>query len=162
MSEQTLGRPETTFEVDGTTYLISNMGNGTKDPVELKSIGTRMACDSLSEITGQPVDLNADIKDTKSFISGNPIKVNCIEPMSQIAIDYLPEKFFEYKDNKNESIYSFYDRFSLNHDKTEILSGKNIKYIKIPWTIDRNYKDKKEKKRIINDYIRQSLKINEK
>lgn len=162
MTEQTIGRPESTFEIDGTTYMISNMGNGKKDPIELKSIGTRMACDSLEEITGQPVVLDADIKDTKNFISGRPVKVNCIEPMSRIAIDYLPEKFFKYKDNKNDSIYSFYDRFSLNHDKTEILSEKNINYIKIPWTVDSMYTDKKRKKKIINDYIKQTLKLNEK
>lgn len=161
MTEQTLGRPESTFEIDGTTYMISNMGNDKKDPTELRNIGTRMACDSLGEITGQPVILDASIKDTKSFISGNPIKVNCIEPMSQIAIDYLPERFFKFKDNTSESIYNFYDRFSLNHDKTEILSKKNIKYIKVPWTIDSNYPDKKQKKKIINDYIKQNLRLNE-
>ena len=161
MTEQTIGRPESTFEIDGTTYMISNMGNRKKDPVELKSIGTRMACDSLEEITGQPVDCDAEIKDTKNFISGNPIKVSCIEPMSKIAIDYLPENFFKYKDNKSDSIYNFYDRFSLNHNKTEILSKNNINYIKIPWTVDNKYKDKNQKKKIINDYIKQKLNINE-
>ena len=92
--ESTLGKQEAMFEFDGNTYVISNMGKTNMDPVDIKNVGSRISCDSLKDITGQKISLNHSVKETKSFISGNNLSVQCIEPFSGVAIDYLSKDFF--------------------------------------------------------------------
>ena len=49
-----MGKQEAMFEIDGNTYVISNMGSNKKsDPNNIKNVGTRISCDLLKEITGQ-------------------------------------------------------------------------------------------------------------
>ena len=117
-----LGKQEAMFEMKTEIHnVISNMGGGVKsDPANIKNLGTRLSCDLLKDITGQQISLNQGIQGTKSFLSGNKLSVDCIEPYSGIALDYLPEQFFYY-DNKgpNEDVYEFYDRVALNEYKKE-------------------------------------------
>jgi len=133
-----LGKQEAMFEMDGNTYVISNMGGSRKtDPVSLKNVGTRLSCDILKDITGQPVSVDQQIENTKSFISGNRLSVDCIEPQSGIAIDYLSEDFHKYSGGlPNKDVYEFYDRLALNQYKKEILSEGGINHMNIPYTID--------------------------
>ena len=136
-SEESLfGKQEAMFEVDGKTYIISNMGNNKTDPIGLRDVGTRISCDTLGEVTGQKIEINKPIDATKSFISGNKLSVECIEPLSGVAIDYLPREFYEYNQNGPRDIYEFYDRFALQTYKMDEFSQKNIKYVNIPWTAD--------------------------
>lgn len=138
--ESTLGKQEAMFEFDGNTYVISNMGRTNMDPGDIKNVGNRISCDSLKEITGQKISLNHTLKDTKSFISGNNLSVQCIEPFSGVAVDYLPKEFYDYTDNTtkgvNKDIYEFYDRMALNEHKNQEFSKKGIRYIRVPWIID--------------------------
>jgi hypothetical protein len=135
--ESTLGKQEAMFEFDGNTYVISNMGRTNTDPVDIKNVGSRISCDTLKEVTGQKVSLNHTVKDTKSFISGNNLSVQCIEPFSGVAVDYLSREFYEYTNKDvNKDVYEFYDRMALNEHKNEQLSQKGIKYIRIPWVVD--------------------------
>lgn len=129
---------EAMFEIDGNTYIISNMGSSKKtDPANLKNVGTRISCDILKDITGQQVMTDAEITGTKSFISGNKLAVECIEPYSGIAIDYLSKDFFSYKNGgPNKDVYEFYDRVALNEYKKESLINGGIKYVSIPYTVD--------------------------
>ena len=133
-----LGKQEAMFEMDGNTYVISNMGGASKaDPASIKNLGTRLSCDLLRDITGQQISLNQSIQGTKSFLSGNKLSVDCIEPYSGIALDYLPEQFYSY-DTKgpNEDVYEFYDRVALNEYKKENLMNGGIKYLNIPYKVD--------------------------
>ena len=135
--ESTFGKQEAMFEFDGNTYIISNMGKSNLDPVDIKNVGSRISCDSLKNITGQKISLNQNIKDTKSFISGDSLSVQCIEPFSGVAIDYLPKEFYEFNNRTiNKDVYEFYDRMALNEHKNEELTKRGIKYIKVPWVID--------------------------
>lgn len=135
--ESTLGKQEAMFEFDGNTYVISNMGKTNSDPIDIKNVGTRISCDMLKDVTGQNVSLNHNIKDTKSFISGNSLSVQCIEPFSGVAVDYLSKEFYEYNmGDINKDVYEFYDRMALNEHKNQELSQKGIKYIRIPWLVD--------------------------
>ena len=133
-----MGKQEAMFEIDGNTYVISNMGgSGKTDPSNIKNVGTRLSCDLLKDITGQPIALDQQIEGTKSFISGNRLSVECIEPYSGIAIDYLSKEFHEYNNKSpNKDVYEFYDRVALNEFKKETLTNGGINYISVPWTID--------------------------
>lgn len=133
-----LGKQEAMFEIDGNKYVISNMGGARKsDPAPIKNVGTRLSCDLLHNITGQRVSNGQDIENTSSFISGNKLNVDCIEPYSGIAIDYLPEDFHNYDGSPpNKDVYEFYDRVALNEFKKEKLNEIGIKYLTIPYTID--------------------------
>lgn len=137
-SQNSLMNQEAMFEIDGNTYIISNMGTSKKtDPTNLKNVGTRISCDILKDITGQQVITDAEIKGTKSFISGNKLSVECIEPYSGIALDYLSKDFYSYKNGgPNRDVYEFYDRVALNEYKKESLINGGIKYLSIPYTVD--------------------------
>ena len=144
--ESTLGKQEAMFEFDGNTYVISNMGKSNFDPVDIKNVGTRISCDSLKDVTGQKVSLNHNVKDTKSFISGNNLSVQCIEPFSGVAVDYLSKEFYEYSNKSiNKDIYEFYDRMALAEHKNQELSQRGIKYIRIPWLVDHCVKGRDDK-----------------
>ena len=144
--ESTLGKQEAMFEFDGNTYVISNMGKTNMDPVDIKNVGSRISCDSLKDITGQKISLNHSVKETKSFISGNNLSVQCIEPFSGVAIDYLSKDFYEYKNRDvNKDVYEFYDRMALNEHKNQELSQKGIKYIRVPWLVDHCIKGSDDK-----------------
>lgn len=135
--ESTFGKQEAMFEFEGNTYVISNMGKTNTDPVDIKNVGSRISCDTLKDVTGQKISLNHNIKDTKSFISGNNLSVQCIEPFSGVAVDYLSKEFYEYNDGGvNKDVYEFYDRMALNEHKNQELSKKGIKYIRVPWLVD--------------------------
>ena len=133
-----MGKQEAMFEIDGNTYVISNMGSNKKtDPSNIKNVGTRISCDLLKDITGQQIISDADITGTKSFISGNKLSVECIEPYSGIAVDYLPKDFYSFrKGGPNSDAYEFYDRVALNEFKKENLTNGGLKYLSIPYTVD--------------------------
>ena len=133
-----MGKQEAMFEIDGNKYVISNMGGTNKvDPVPIKNVGTRLSCDALNDITGQKILNNKEIENTTSFISGNKLNVDCIEPYSGIALDYLPEDFYKYDGSPpNNDVYEFYDRLALNTYKKEKLNEVGINYIPIPYTVD--------------------------
>ena len=133
-----LGKQEAMFEIDGNTYVISNMGGSSKkDPLPLKDIGTRISCDILTDVTGQRVLNNESIQETSSFISGNKLSVDCIEPYSGIAVDYLSKEFYRYNGKPpNKDVYEFYDRVALNQFKKEKLNESGIKYVTVPYTVD--------------------------
>lgn len=139
MSKNSLMNQEASFEIDGNTYVISNMGKSMKsDPDNIKSVGTRIVCDTLKDITGVNVAQDQDINGTKSFLSGNKLKVSCVEPFSGIAIDYMPKESFEYGRGSKHSkdVYEFYDRLALNQYKKEILNNGGLKYFTVPYTVD--------------------------
>lgn len=138
-----MGKQEAMFEIDGNTYIISNMGSNKKvDPVNIKNVGTRVSCDALKDITGQQIITDAGITGTKSFISGEKLSVDCIEPFSGIAIDYLPKDFYSYRNNgPNKDVYEFYDRVALNEFKKENLTNGGIKHLNIPYTVDHCFKN---------------------
>jgi len=140
-----MGKQEAMFEIDGNTYIISNMGNNKKvDPANLKNLGTRISCDLLKDITGQQIMTDASITGTKSFISGDKLSVECIEPYSGIAIDYLSKDFYSFKNGgPNKDVYEFYDRVALNEYKKENLVNGGIKYVNIPYTVDHCTKNSK-------------------
>lgn len=139
-----LGKQEAMFEIDGNTYIISNMGGSKKvDPPNIKNVGTRLSCDLLKDITGQQVTNDKGIEGTKSFISGDKLSVDCIEPYSGIAIDYLPKDFYSFKyGGPNKDIYEFYDRVALNEYKKENLLNGGIKYVSVPYVVDHCTKNK--------------------
>jgi len=140
-----MGKQEAMFEIDGNTYVISNMGlNKKSDPSNLKNVGTRISCDILKDITGQQIISDAGINGTKSFISGNKLSVDCIEPYSGIAIDYLPKDFYSFSNGgTNSDVYEFYDRVALNEFKKENLTNGGINYVSIPYTVDHCSKNSK-------------------
>lgn len=155
MSENSLmGKQEASFELDGNTYIISNMGNADhqKDPLSFKNIGTRITCDALRDITGQEVKVNPELDGTKSFISGHKLTADCVEPFSKTVIDYLPKEYYDFSNTKNnKDIYEYYDRIALNEYKKEKLLNLGYNYFTVPYKLDNdkgeisNVKDRKEK-----------------
>ena len=161
MSENSLmGKQEASFELDGNTYIISNMGNSEtqKDPLNFKNIGTRLTCDALRDITGQDIKQGEEIDGTKSFISGHKITADCVEPYSKTVIDYLPQEYYNTKNSKN--IYEYYDRIALNEFKKQKLNNMGYNYFSIPYTVD--YKSEsnpniKQRKDRIKEYMKHHI-----
>jgi len=71
------------------------------------------------------------------------LSVDCIEPYSGIAIDYLSKDFYSFRNGgPNKDVYEFYDRVALNEYKEENLINGGINYVNIPYTVDHCTKNK--------------------
>lgn len=158
-----LGKQEASFELDGNTYIISNMGNAEhqKDPLTFKNVGTRITCDALKDITGQDVKLNPELEGTKSFISGKKLSADCIEPFSKTVIDYLPKEYYDFTTTKNnKDIYEYYDRIALNEYKKQKLTNMGYNYFTVPYKIDHkdeNSRNIKERKDSIKTFMKEKI-----
>ena len=163
MSENSLLNQEASFELDGNTYVISNMGSAEhqKDPVSIKNVGTRLTCDALGDITGQEILKNKDLEGTKSFISGKKLNADCYEPYSKTIVDYLPKEYYDFKNTKhNKDVYEYYDRIALNEYKKQKLINAGYNYFSVPYNIDHtngvedNIKTRKDK---IKEYMKSKI-----
>jgi len=127
------------LKFDGERYVMdTSKQEKYSDPKTIRSLGSKLACDSLNELLGQKIKCDYKVPGTKSPNTGDPISVDCYESTLRVAIDYHPESFYEYDgiDRSNIDVYEFYDRLYLNEIKKEQLEILKNRYIEIPYTID--------------------------
>ena len=159
-------------EIDGMHYIIPTFTSIKSDPKDIKNIGSKLACESVGEILNQHVKHNMEIPGSKSFLTGNPLQVDCFDPSTKIMVDYNTENFYSFKgsDRYNKDFYEFYDRLALDSLKKEKIKELGYEYIEVPYTTDLCKKDEKtnriicnektsnsERKIKIKEYIRQQL-----
>jgi len=127
------------IEVDGQQYVVPDFTALEGDPKVIKSIGSKLVCDSLSELTGQKVKINRNIEGSRSLLSGNPLKVDCIDQSNGIAAGYKPYEFYMYegKNNLNKDVYEFYNRLALDASMKDTLGSLDVSYIDVPYTVDK-------------------------
>ena len=108
------------------------------DPRNVKTVGSKIACEALNDIVSQKIQMDVEINGTKSIYSGKPLTVDCFEPISRIGVDYNNYSFYNYDNNdpNNRDIYEFYERLHLNENKKEQFSYLGNKLIEVPYTVD--------------------------
>ena len=157
-------------EVDGQQYMVPDFTAFEGDPKIIKSIGSKLVCDSLNRITGAKIKINRNIEGSRSLLSGNPLKVDCFDPNNKIAAGYKPYEFYTYegKNNINNDIYEFYNRLAIDASMKDTLSEKDIIYLEVPYTVDKcekvngelkcsKFVDEKVRKKRIDNYLKHKL-----
>ena len=126
-------------EVDGQQYMLPDFTALEGDPRIIKSVGTKLVCDALESLTSQKVKINRNLEGSKSLLSGNPLKVDCLDIANGIAAGYKPYEFYTYegKNNLNQDIYEFYNRLALDASMKDSLRKQDIHYIDVPYTVDK-------------------------
>lgn len=126
-------------EVDGQQYMVPDFTAFEGDPKIIKSIGSKLTCDSLSNITGQNVKINKNIEGARSILSGNPLKTDCHDMSNNIMVDYKPREFYTYegRNNINDNIYEFYNRLAMDALKKDKIKELGYDYIEVPYTVDK-------------------------
>ena len=125
-------------DVDGNKFLVPTFVLPDADPAKISSIGSKLTCESLSELLGQQVEKNKYFGDIRSVVSKRGTYVDCYEPKTNIILDYLPEDYYKYEgpDYKNLDVYDFYNRMAINESKKEKLFHKKHNYFEVPYMID--------------------------
>ena len=92
----------------------------------------------MKEILGQKTENNKYFGDIKSVVSKKGTYVDCYEPKTSIAVDYLPEDYYKFNgpDYINGNVYDFYNRMAINESKKEKLFQKKLNYVEVPYNID--------------------------
>jgi hypothetical protein len=67
------------IEIDGNHFLVPDFSSKGSDPKEIRSTGSKITCEVLSDLTGQRVRLNNYVDGSKSVITGDPVHVDCHE-----------------------------------------------------------------------------------
>jgi hypothetical protein len=127
------------IEVDGQSFLVPDFTALEGEPRLIKSIGSKLTCDSLEKITGQKIKINRNLEGSRNLLSGNTLKVDCLDEANNISAEYKPREFytFEGKNNINEDVYEFYNRLAIDASKKDFLSSQQKLHIEIPYTIDK-------------------------
>lgn len=125
-------------EIDGVQYMVPDFKPREFDPKSIKSIGSRLTCESLGEILGQKVKYNSTVPGSKSMISGDSLYVDCHEPNTNIMVDYKPMKLYDFNgsDHINNDVYEFYNRLALDNLKKDKISQLRYNYIEVPYSVD--------------------------
>lgn len=126
-------------EVDGQQYMLPDFTALEGDPKVIKSVGSKLVCEALESLTSQKVKFNRNIENSRSLLSGNPLRVDCTDISNGIAAGYKPYEFFTYKgkDNINRDVYEFYNRLALDASMKDSLGKQDIHYIDVPYTVDK-------------------------
>ena len=157
-------------DIDGNKFLVPTFVFPDSDPTKISSIGSKLTCESLSEVLGQNIEKNKYFRDVKSIVSKSGTYVDCYEPKANIMLDYLPEEYYKYNgpDYKNSNVYDFYNRMAINESKKEKLFLKKNNYFEVPYVVDicqeidgktvcdRNT-DQKTRKSRIREYLREKI-----
>lgn len=125
-------------DIDGNKFLVPTFVIPDSDPSKISNVGSKLTCESLSEVLGQKIEKNRYFGDVKSIVSKRGTYVDCFEPKTNIIVDYLPEDYYRYDgpDYKNGSVYDFYDRMAINESKKEKLSLRKFNYLEVPYSVD--------------------------
>lgn len=125
-------------DIDGNKFLVPTFVLRDSDPKKIADIGTKLTCESVNEILGQSVEQNKYFGDIKSVVSKKGTYVDCYEPKTSIAADYLSQDYYKFNgpDYKNSNIYDFYNRMAINESKKEKLFQKKLNYLEVPYNVD--------------------------
>ena len=157
-------------EVDGNRFMVPTFVFRDSDPRKISDIGTKLTCESMKEILGQKIENNKYFKDVKSVVSRKGTYVDCYEPKTSVAVDYLSDNYYKFEgpDYINTDVYDFYNRMAITESKKEKLVDKKLNYIQIPYKVDlcETVKDKTicskktpldVRKKRIKEYLRQKI-----
>jgi hypothetical protein len=159
-------------EFEGQTIMVPGLDPFEGEPKMIKSNGSKLVCDTISEITGQKVKHNVSVGAGRSFLSRG-MMVDCYEPHTGIMGDYIPREMNTYNgpDNFNRNIYDFYFRLAGHASKKDFISGTGKPYIEIPHTVDNCYRDEndelickadvpeKVRRQRLKDYLKEKILI---
>ncbi len=125
-------------DIDGNKFLVPTFVLRDSDPRKISDIGSKLTCESVNEVLGQNTEKNKYFGDIKSVVSKKGTYVDCYEPKTSIAVDYLSEDYYKFKgpDYVNGDIYDFYNRMAINESKKEKLFQKKLNYLEVPYNID--------------------------
>lgn len=130
------------IEFEGQTIVIPDLSSFEGEPKIIKSNGSKLACETLSKVTGQKVKYNKSIDNDRGFLYRGQI-VDCFEIQNNIMLDYIPREYYTYNgpDEFNRNIYDAYNRWALHESKKDRISNEGLRYIEIPFTVDKCHRD---------------------
>ena len=125
-------------EIDGNKFLVPTFVLRDSDPRKISDVGSKLTCESMNEVLGQKTEYNKYFGDVKSVVSKKGTYVDCYEPKTSIAVDYLAEDYYKFNgpDYINGSVYDFYNRMAINESKKEKLFQKKLNYLEVPYNVD--------------------------
>lgn len=157
-------------EIDGQQYMVPDFTAFEGDPKMIKSIGSKLTCDTLSNITGQNIKINRSVQGSRSMLSGNPLKSDCTDMANNIMVDYKPREYYTYEGQNhiNKNVYEFYNRLALDALKKDSIKNMGYDYIEIPYTVDKcenqngnlkcyKHVDEDIRRKRIRNYLKQRL-----
>jgi hypothetical protein len=125
---------------DGRRVMIQELENGRKEeePRVIKTIGSKLVCDVVAELTQQNILVDHKLPNTKSPISGGQLSTDCYLDGLNLAFDYNPKELYEFNSSSflTKDIYEFYYRLAIKESKKDQLSEKGISLINIPYFVD--------------------------
>lgn len=126
------------MDIDGNKFLVPTFVLPDSDPSRITSVGSKLTCESLSELLGQKVEKNKYLYDIKSIVSKSGTYLDCFEPKTKIGVDYLSKDYYKYNgpDYTNTNVYDFYNRMAINESKKQKFLEKENNYLEIPYKID--------------------------
>jgi len=159
-------------DIDGNKFLMPTFVMRKSDPKKIAGLGNKLVCESFREVMGQPVEKNKYFSDVKSMVSKKGTYVDCFEPKTNVAIDYLGRDYYNYKGPSyfNSDVYDFYNRIAIDESKKEKLEKKGYNYIQVPYKIDQCVLEDEEyvcdpktpdhiRKERLKEYIREVINI---
>lgn len=131
-----------TLEFEGKTIMVPDISSFEGEPKTIKTNGSKLACETLSKITGQKVKYNKSIDNDRGFLHRGQI-VDCYETYSNILLDYIPREFYVYNgpDEFNRNVYDSYNRWALHASKKDRIADESLRYIEVPFTVDKCHRD---------------------
>ena len=125
-------------DIDGNKFLVPTFVMRDSDPRKISDIGSKLTCESMNEILGQKVEKDKYFGDVKSVVSKKGTYVDCYEPKTSIAVDYLGEDYYKFEGPNyiNTDFYDFYNRMAINESKKEKLYQKKLNHLEVPYTVD--------------------------
>ena len=85
------------IDVDGNKFMVPTFVFRDSDPRKISDIGSKLTCESVAEILGQKPESNKYFKDIKSVVSRKGTYVDCYEPKTSVAVDYLSDDYYKFK-----------------------------------------------------------------
>jgi hypothetical protein len=126
------------MDIDGNKFLVPTFVLPDSDPSRISSVGSKLTCESLSEVLGQKVEKNKYFYNIRSIVSKGGTYIDCYEPKTKIGIDYLSKDYYKYNgpDYKNSNVYDFYNRMAINESKKEKFLEQKNNYLEVPYNVD--------------------------
>lgn len=103
----------------------------------IKNSGNSLVCNAMSNVLGKEVKENERFNTDKG-----EMQVDCYDNNLKIAVDYKSEEEYKYEGESiyNKSILDFYIRNLISGIKDNFFASKGIKYVKVPYLVDKCYK----------------------
>lgn len=120
---------------------------------KFKSVGEQLCVEILEEFLGRTIKVNIRPDFLKNPKSGKNLELDGYDPIKNIAIEYNGEQHYKYPNVFHKSKTEFKDQQSRDLLKERLCKENNIKLIVVSYELDSKYKNVKDRRKVLKDYI---------